>query len=102
MLWGTGGGGGAPPSGGGSGYDSATQQGIAEAVAARREAGEAPPPPESAWIYRSTQDPMSDRWTHIACVTSRNETRVDWPYRNGPARLCIRQSPSTGWMATWS
>lgn len=78
------------------GYDSETQRKIAEDIAARRESGLPPPPPAGAWTYASTRDAMTGGWTHTACVLSANRTTMTFPYSDGPARLCIRQSAQHG------
>lgn len=48
------------------------------------------------WTYTSDVDPMTDKKTETACVTSTNEVQQDFPYGNSSARLCIRQSPKWG------
>lgn len=55
-----------------------------------------PAMPESAWSYTTELDPMTDRPTHIACSTSTNVVRLQSPYSDVAARLCIRQSPQHG------
>lgn len=55
-----------------------------------------PAEPPTAWRYTSELDPMTDRPTHLACTTSTNEVRLQWPYSDVGARLCIRQSPQHG------
>ncbi|PZT99865.1 MAG: hypothetical protein DI624_04115 [Brevundimonas sp.] len=49
-----------------------------------------------AWSYRDDTDPMTDRKTRFACVTSTNEVRLNRPYDDVKAELCIRQSPRYG------
>lgn len=66
----------------------------------------APPSPDSefnqrlaamtGWNYSETVDPMTDRKTQFACVTSTNEVQLYPPYRPVKAELCIRQSPRYG------
>lgn len=48
------------------------------------------------WTYRNAVDPMTDRTTHFACVTSTNQIRLNPPYDDVRAELCIRQSPRYG------
>lgn len=48
------------------------------------------------WSYRDSLDPMTDRMTRFACVTSQNEVRLYPPYGDVKAELCIRQSPRYG------
>lgn len=48
------------------------------------------------WSYRDDVDPMTDKKTLFACVTSTNEVRLAAPYSDVKAELCIRQSPRYG------
>ena len=50
----------------------------------------------STWIYNSKIDPMTDRLTRWACVSSTNQIQQNRPYSNVFARLCIRSSPTMG------
>lgn len=56
---------------------------------------ETPPPPNS-WDYSTETDPITDKVTKTACVTSNNEVQLTWPYSNVRARLCLRNSPRHG------
>jgi hypothetical protein len=56
----------------------------------------APVEPATPWSYTTDLDPMTDRPTHIACSTSTNMVRLQSPYTDVAARLCIRQSPQHG------
>lgn len=51
---------------------------------------------QKSWSYRDDIDPMTDKQTHFACVTSTNEVRLASPYSDVRAELCIRQSPRYG------
>lgn len=77
-------------------FDSPTQAAIAsqaaETLAERAEGG----PEASPWIYTADTDPMTDQKTHVACTTSTNLVRLDAPYSDVSAELCIRQSPRYG------
>ena len=64
------------------------------APAASTEAAEAPAPRN--WRYQERSDPMTDRATRLACVTSRNEAMLDFPYHPTRAELCLRDSPQHG------
>ncbi len=55
-----------------------------------------PPEPVSPWNYTTTKDPMNDSSDELACVTSTNQVRLDWPYSSVNARLCIRQTRRWG------
>ena len=55
-----------------------------------------PVTPATAWNYTTDLDPMTDRPTHVACSTSINMVRLESPYSDVGARLCIRQSPQHG------
>lgn len=68
------------------------QQEIAASVADRPMA----PVSLTRWSYRDDTDPMTDRKTHFACVTSTNQVRLNRPYDDVKAELCIRQSPRYG------
>lgn len=50
----------------------------------------------SRWIYTDDRDPMTDRMTRVACVTSTNLVQLSSPYDPVPARLCVRSSPRHG------
>lgn len=82
-------GGGSSPSTGSS-PQTPTQQRIADEVADR------PAPQTAAWSYRDSVDPMTDKKTHFACVTSSNDVRLNPPYSDVRAELCVRQSPRYG------
>ncbi|WP_292029845.1 hypothetical protein [Brevundimonas sp. UBA2416] len=56
----------------------------------------APVTPASPWTYTTDLDPMTDRPTHVACSTSTNMVRLQSPYSDVAARLCVRQSPQHG------
>lgn|GEM_PF-1574944 len=53
-------------------------------------------PPPTSWSYRSRKDEMTDKQTEFACTTSTTQVRLDWPYSDVSADLCIRQSPQHG------
>ena len=59
-------------------------------------AGSATPVTPAGWDYSSSADPMTDRKTETACITSTNQVLQTSPYHNTTARLCIRQSPRYG------
>lgn len=69
-----------------------------ETVEVVQPVAEAPKPvvDQPKWNYTSDVDPMTDKKTETACVTSTNEVRQGFPYGNSSARLCIRQSPKWG------
>lgn len=73
---------------------TATQARISQEIAAR----EAPDEQAnfSPWSYLDDRDPMTDRMTRTACVTSSNLVQLSSPYEPVPARLCIRSSPRSG------
>lgn len=50
----------------------------------------------TGWTYSEKIDPMTDKPTKSACVTSTNEVRLDAPYDNVTAELCLRDSPQHG------
>lgn len=52
--------------------------------------------PATGWSYTSTENAMGDGKTAEACVTSENEVRLDWPYGNTKADLCLRNSKAFG------
>lgn len=79
---------------GGSGQ-TAIQQEISASVADQPMAT-LPAPNLTSWSYRDTVDPMTDKKTEFACVTSTNEVLLNPPYDNVRAELCIRQSPRYG------
>lgn len=62
----------------------------------RAASGSATPMTPAGWDYSSSADPMTDRKTENACVTSTNQVLQTSPYSNTTARLCIRQSPRYG------
>ncbi|MBU1273066.1 MAG: hypothetical protein KJ728_14950 [Alphaproteobacteria bacterium] len=70
--------------------ETTTQQRIAAEVANQ------PAVPTTAWSYRDSVDPMTDKKTFFACVTSSNDVRLNPPYSDVKAELCIRQSPRYG------
>lgn len=74
---------------------TAIQQEIAASVAATP-MKPVEPANLTQWSYRDSVDPMSDRMTRFACVTSQNEVRLYPPYSDVKAELCIRQSPRYG------
>lgn len=50
----------------------------------------------AGWDYSSSADPMTDRKTETACITSTNQVLQTSPYDNTTAMLCIRHSPRYG------
>lgn len=50
----------------------------------------------TSWSYTSTENAMGDGKTSEACITSENEVRLDWPYGNTKADLCLRNSKAFG------
>ncbi len=52
--------------------------------------------PSGSWTYRETKDPMRDSVTKVACTTSTNEVRLDPPYADVSADLCIRKGARFG------
>jgi hypothetical protein len=48
------------------------------------------------WEYRQIDDPMSSKKGDIACVESKNEVQLDFPYKPVTASLCIRRMPRDG------
>lgn len=48
------------------------------------------------WNYLDRPDPMTDRLTRTACVTSTNQVQLDFPYSNVTADLCLRDAPGQG------
>lgn len=50
----------------------------------------------TAWQYTQTTDPMSDATDELACVTSRNEVQLNWPYSPVNANLCVRKTKRWG------
>lgn len=68
--------------------------------AASTPAPQEPDEPQTRWVYSSEQDEMRDASTDLACLTSTNELRFDFPYQGGsPATICFRQSPQYGFDA---
>lgn len=53
-------------------------------------------PVVSNWNVSDDVDPMTDKVTHIACSTSKNEVHLNPPYSSVDARLCVRKSPKYG------
>lgn len=78
------------------GFDSPTQRAIAASAAEVRSRQPGGTVPASAWRYSEEADPMTDRLTHLACTSSTNQVRLDRPYEDVYAELCIRQSPKWG------
>lgn len=52
--------------------------------------------PTTGWSYESEESAMGDGATRTACVTSENEVRLQWPYENVKADLCLRNSKQFG------
>lgn len=48
------------------------------------------------WTYSDDKDDMTDKPIRLACVTSENEVKLDWPYHPVRARLCLRNHPQYG------
>lgn len=59
----------------------------------------APPEPAEdrpAWVYETSVDELTDKEMRLACVTSTNQVRLDFPYRDTYAQLCLRDHPKLG------
>jgi hypothetical protein len=56
----------------------------------------APPVQMSKWLYQDIKDPMTDRLTRTACVSSSNMVTLNPPYSDVSAQMCVRQSPRHG------
>lgn len=82
------------PAEGPTNVPTATQARIAAEIAAAGVPGEQVD--FSRWIYTDDKDPMTDRMTRIACVTSTNLVQLSSPYDPVPARMCVRSSPRHG------
>ena len=59
------------------------------------------PPPSAkpaaeTWRYSDEVDPMNDKHTRMACVTSNDLVSLDSPYQPVTADLCIRESAKFG------
>lgn len=50
----------------------------------------------SAWTYSTWTGEMEQRPTREACVNSRDQVVLDWPYKPVTAQLCLRSSPKSG------
>lgn len=48
------------------------------------------------WRYRDEPDPMTDKVTHIACVTSTERVVLSSPYVPQYPELCVRKGPKFG------
>ena len=79
-----------------NGFDSPTQAAIAADAAAVRAQRSQGAEAGTSWAYLDNADPMTDRLTSTACTTSTNQVRLDAPYEDVAAELCIRQSPKWG------
>jgi hypothetical protein len=55
-----------------------------------------PATPVSPWTYHREVDPLNDRVTSMACVTSKNLVVLQPPYRPVYVDLCIRNRASDG------
>lgn len=53
-------------------------------------------PPKQAWRYSDDVDPMNDKHTRMACVTSNDMVSLDSPYEPVTADLCVRNSAKFG------
>lgn len=53
-------------------------------------------PVVQAWRYNTSTDPMTDKPTLIACVTSNDQVSLGAPYKATDADLCVRNSPRHG------
>lgn len=59
-----------------------------------------PPAPSTRWQYSRRRDEMRNANTDLACISSTNELRFDFPYQGGSsAEICFRQSPQHGFDA---
>lgn len=56
----------------------------------------ATPPDTSGWVYSVSKDQLTGKEIKTACVTSDNQVKLDFPYENTTARLCVRQHPQWG------
>lgn len=54
------------------------------------------PDAAKGWVYESEVDPMTDKATRTGCVLSEEQVRLDSPYDDVFARLCLRDSPAHG------
>lgn len=82
---------------GGCGEQASEPAGDIEVIEPSAPPGAAGPvTPATAWNYNTDLDAMTDRPTHVACSTSTNLVRLQSPYSDVGARLCIRQSPQHG------
>lgn len=54
------------------------------------------PERRTQWLYSQETDPLTDKVTKTACVTSQNEISQNAPYTDVHAELCIRQAPRSG------
>jgi len=53
-------------------------------------------PQKTSWTYSEETDDLTGKKTKFACTTSTNEARLDFPYHNVTAKLCIRKSVKFG------
>lgn len=54
------------------------------------------PDPDTAWVYRTDADPMTDGEVSQACTRSEEPVRLNFPYSPVYARLCLREHPRHG------
>lgn len=52
--------------------------------------------PKTPWTYTELDDPMATTKGLAACTTSKNEVKLDFPYKSVTADLCIRKLPRSG------
>ena len=51
---------------------------------------------DQKWEYTRKVDPLTDKVSRTACITSRNAVLLNAPYEATRARLCLRDSPQHG------
>lgn len=57
---------------------------------------EAAKPTPGTWVYSATTDPLTDKVSRTACVTSTEQVMLPSPYQPVRAQLCLRDSPQFG------
>ncbi len=53
-------------------------------------------PSAGTWEYSATTDPLTDKVSRTACVTSTEQVMLPSPYQPVRAQLCLRDSPQFG------
>ncbi|MBQ1543958.1 MAG: hypothetical protein IIZ63_18310 [Caulobacteraceae bacterium] len=72
---------------------NATDANAAKEAESKAEADAAAKVIAANWDYGEKTDAMSNSVTRWGCLTSTNEVKLDFPYKNQATRLCVRHGP---------